>query len=201
MPTMYSVPITYQRPSAPGGVYGLTDTQPPAVGGLPTDGSGGNGILGTGITWGDILKVGKDALPYILGGVGTIQAIGAQNAANDLRKEALDLSKSDYASRAPLRTRAVSILSGAMPSPPDLSALRDLSNPYAAQHTVTLPRVPVGAGTEQSLPAAPPSSQTPVPIGQGITDAMNTLPPTGTPYRPRTVQEIIAAAVRQAGMR
>lgn len=169
----------YGYPSGPD-----PDYLPPAVGGGGPD--TGGGILGTGITWKDVLNAGKDIAPYILGGAATVSAIGQQNAANDLRKEALEAARQDYASRSPLRTRALSILTGAMPTPPDLSALRDTANPYAAGAAVTLPHVPIGGPPVAAMPS--PGTQT---IGDVLHDAFEgttrtgSPAPTGSTYRPR----------------
>ena len=150
----------------------VLDPEGPVTYGGATSGAsgGGNGILGTGITWGDLLHAAGEAAPYVLGGAATIQAISNQNAANDLRQEALNAAREDYASRAPLRTRALALLTGAMPTPPDLSALRNTGNPYAAGVAVNLPRVPVG-----SLPSVPdttPGTGSPLGPGTAIGDGL-----------------------------
>lgn len=182
----YNLPSVpgYGQPSGVGGLGYDPEGPIPTGGGAPT-GTGGGGILGTGITWQDILDTGKDIAPYVLGGAATISAIGQQNAANDLRKEALDAARQDYASRDPLRTRALSILTGAMPTPPNLSALRSMDNPYAASHTVNLPLGPVAG-----LPMPPVSGAPGLPSGPGapqhIPQTGGTPPTNDLPYRPRT---------------
>ncbi len=169
---------------AVGSAIGGGDDLPPAVGGGGPN-TGGGGILGTGITWQDVLH----AAPYVIGGVGAVNAMGQQNAANDLRKEALDRARTAYDERAPLRSRALGLLTGPMPTPPDLTALRDTANPYAAGAAVTLPRVPIGGPPVSVSPTTPTTPQTirdvlhdafsgtvPSTIGGALGDALNKLP-------------------------
>ena len=178
MPTDYSyIGDLYGNPSGlPGGFgnqYGMPSIPGPdsIQGG---GGGGGGGILGTGITWQDLLGAAKDAAPYILGGIGTINAISQQNAASDLRKEALGLAREDYASRQPLRDQGLHYLTSPMPSPVDLSSLRDTANPFAPAAS-SLPQLP-------SLPAyTPPAPPAAVPTGGGLkTDR----PPSNPYYDP-----------------
>lgn len=156
MPTDYSyIGDLYGNPtgvpSGPGSQYGFPGVSGPTA--APT--SGGSGILGTGITWRDILEFGEDAAPYILGGVGTISAIGQQNRANDLREEALGLAREDYASRDPLRQRALGLLTGPLPQPMDLSGLRDTANPFRPMNPPTpLPGIPNFTASLPTPPAA-----------------------------------------------
>jgi hypothetical protein len=114
-------------------------------------GGGSHGLLGTGITLHDVTQ----AAPYVLGGIGALQANSNQNAANDLRQEALDLARQEYAAKAPLRERALSLLTGPMPTAPDLSGLRDTRNPYTADVAQRLRGASPVGGTAVSTSPAP----------------------------------------------
>lgn len=152
-------------------------------------GGSGGGLL-------DTILHNRNLLPLLAGGAGALSAAGHQSSADRLREEALDNARGEYASKAPLRDRALGILTGAMPGRPDLSALRDTRNPYAAEHTLSLPTGPV-AGLPMP-PVAPAASPSAPPGVQNLVGALGGLasrlpaPPTANPSAFQTVVNRLA---------
>ena len=89
--------------------------------------SAGKGILGTGITGGDLLHYA----PLGIGAIGAYQGAQDMSKANALRERAVKLAEQDYAERAPYRMNALRQASQPLPQAPDLtSVFADRGNPF-----------------------------------------------------------------------
>lgn len=110
-----------------------------------------------------------NTIPIAAGVLGGISAAGKESKANALTNEALASARADYASRAPLRERAVNILSGQLPTPPNLSGLHDRANPFAPS-----PISLASSGPQFSLASSGPQSG-------GLKSGFNDRPPPGAP--------------------
>ena len=80
------------------------------------------------IPWGDLIQRYG---PMALGGLGMIQAAGAQQGANQTRDAAIEMARADMAGRAPLRAAATDRLLRPQAPRADLSStFADPGDPY-----------------------------------------------------------------------
>lgn len=117
--------------SAGGGGGGLGGLGAGAAGSAGGGGAAGGagGLLSAGGASG-LLGGLKNAAPLILGGLGAVQSANQYGQANDLRQQAIDMAKQDYAGRAPLRDAFTAGALKPLPQRPDLSGMLRTTNPY-----------------------------------------------------------------------
>jgi hypothetical protein len=111
-------------PAAPGTPGNMTPGMAPGS----VSPIGAAGAAGGRIPWGDLAQRYG---PLVMGGLGAIQAAGAQQGANNTRDQALEMAREDMAGRAPLRAAAANRLLGPQAPRADLSAMfADPGDPY-----------------------------------------------------------------------
>lgn len=113
-----------------GGLGALGAGAAGSAGGAGGAASGAGGLLSAAGGAGGVLGGIKQNLPLILGGLGAVQSASQYGQANNLRQQAIDMAKQDYAGRAPLRDAFTAGALKALPQRPDLSGMLRTTNPY-----------------------------------------------------------------------
>lgn len=168
---------------------------PATFGSLPTASPISLGGLGSGA-----LSAGKGVLDWIrknpveaaglgIAAVGLVQNAGAAGQADDYRKEALQVSRDQYAARQPLRDAAFAGIARPMPVARNLSSVfADPGNPYSRK-----------AQAPSLTPGLPP--QQPLGVPPGAATHTNTPLPPGTPLPANaTAAQMMLTPEQQAGI-
>lgn len=99
---------------------------------------GGGGLLGRAT---DFVKSNPG---LVTGAIGAINSAGQQAKGSNAVDEAGDIARARYNQTAPLRARAISMLSQPIPQARDLSYLNDAANPFARRAPAAAALAPVG---------------------------------------------------------